>query len=180
MFIVTGLTFNHESPFRQETFITRKITKAVARIRVGLQDCLRVGNIYAMRDWGHAFDYVQGFWQLVNKQDKPEDMIIATQDSVSVKDFAELTFRQAGYTDIEWVGQGTDEKLIDRSANKVLLEIDPQFYRPGEVPFLKGSSEKIEKTLGWKPRIMWQETLSEMLDYDLKLAKLEAQNLTLL
>ena len=104
MFIVTGLTFNHESPFRQETFITRKITKAVARIRVGLQDCLRVGNIYAMRDWGHAFDYVQGFWQLVNKQDKPEDMIIATQDSVSVKDFAELTFRQAGYTDIEWVG----------------------------------------------------------------------------
>ena len=126
MFIVTGLTFNHESPLRQETFITRKITKAVARIKVGLQDCLRVGNIYSKRDWGHAFDYIQAFWMLVNKQDDPEDLVIATCETTSVKDFAELAFKEAGYTNIEWIGSGSDEKLLDKDDNdRVLLEIDP-------------------------------------------------------
>jgi len=106
--------------------------------------------MYAKRDWGHAFEYVQGFWTLLNKQDTPNEYIIATQETVTVKEFAELAFREAGYTDIEWEGKGVDEKLIDRSTGKVLLEIDPQFYRPGEVPYLRGSSEKMKKVLGWE------------------------------
>ncbi|CDW86871.1 gdp-mannose-dehydratase [Stylonychia lemnae] len=177
MFICTGLTFNHESPLRQETFITRKITKAVARIKIGLQDRLRVGNIYAKRDWGHAFNYVQAFWKLLNKQDEPDDLVIATCETVSVKEFIEQAFRVAGYTNIEWKGEGSDEKLIDRDADKILLEIDPQFYRPGEVPFLRGNPQRIKEKLGWEPNILWRELLEEMLEYDLKLAKLEENSL---
>ena len=134
-----------------------------------------------MRDWGHAFDYVQAFWMLMNKQEKPIDYIIATKDSVTVKEFADRAFREAGYDNLEWVGEGVDEKLLDKSdSNRILIEIDPQFYRPGEVPFLKGCTKRIKEDFNWEAKTMWDETLREMLDYDLKLSKLEAQSLLLL
>lgn len=112
---------------------------------------------------------------MLNKQDTPEDFILATQASVSVKEWAEICFQKAGFQNIEWVGEGSDEKLINKDSNKTLLEIDPQFYRPGEVPYLKGSYEKIKTTTGWTPQITWTEMLEEMLDFDLKNAKREAR-----
>jgi GDPmannose 4,6-dehydratase len=113
MFICTGTTFNHESPFRHEMFVTRKITKAVARMKVGLQQKLVLGNMYAKRDWGHAFDYIKGFWMMLNKQEfPPQDFNIATSQANSVKEFTDLSFRVAGFENIEWIGEGIEEKLI--------------------------------------------------------------------
>jgi GDPmannose 4,6-dehydratase len=178
MFICTGLTFNHESPLRHETFITRKITKAVMRIKFGLQDTLNVGNIYSKRDWGYAGDYVKGFWAMLNKQESPHDFIIATSDSISVKQFAERAFQQAGWENIEWQGEGLHEKLVDLSTQKVLLQIDPQFYRPGEVNYLRGCYDKIKEALGWTPSFTWQDLQNEMLDYDSALAERELETLT--
>lgn len=167
MFVCTGMTFNHESPLRHPTFVTRKITKAVARIKRGLQENVKLGNIYSKRDWGYAWDYVKGFWLMLNKNAEPKDYVLSTQQCASVKEFCEEAFKEAGYNNTVWVGEGVEEKLIDQNTGKALAEVVPEFYRPGEVPYLRGSSARIKADLGWEPKVMWRELLSIMLAYDL-------------
>lgn len=158
--ISTAMSFNHESPLRHESFITRKITKAVARIKFGLQDKLRIGNLYARRDWGHARDFVDAFW-LINNQDlikgqnnkendakSLNDYVVSTEACYSVKEFLIRAFTRAGFPDLHFKGSGLDEKLL--SGTRILVEVDPQFLRPGEVPHLLGDSSKIKNELGWR------------------------------
>ena len=166
IFACNGILFNHESPRRGETFVTKKITQAVARIHQGRQQLLKLGNMDAKRDWGHAKDYVYAQW-LMLQQDKPGDFVIATGETHTVREFVELSFKEIGI-EIEWQGIGVDEKGIDTNNGKVLVEVDEKYFRPAEVELLLGDPTKAEKELGWKRQISFQELVSGMVKYDLE------------
>ncbi len=168
MFAANGILFNHESPSRGETFVTRKITRAMSRIKLGLQDCLYLGNLDALRDWGHARDYVEMQW-LMLQQAKPQDYVIATGTQHSVREFVDLT---AHYLDmkIAWVGSGVEEFALDEKGRKIVA-VDPRYYRPAEVETLLGDATKARIELGWSPKIAFEELVREMTDADLTLAK---------
>ena len=160
-----GILFNHESPIRGETFVTRKITRAVAAIERGLQDRLFLGNLNAKRDWGHARDYVEGMW-LIMQQDQPDDYVLATGESHSVREFVEKAFGCVGRT-IVWRGSTTDEKGIDKASGKVLVEVDPRYFRPTEVDVLIGDASKARQKLGWHHKVSFDELVREMVEADL-------------
>lgn len=168
-FACNGILFNHESPIRGETFVTRKITRAVARIKLGLQKKLYLGNLNAMRDWGHAKDFVEAQW-LILQQDKPDDYVIATGQQYSVREFVEASFLEVGI-EIKWNGKGIDEKGIDAATGKSLVEVDKCYFRPTEVDALLGDAGKAKKKLGWTPKITFKELVSEMVREDLKEAE---------
>ena len=170
MYAVNGILFNHESERRGETFVTRKITLAVARIVNGLQDKLYLGNLNALRDWGYAKDYVECMW-LILQQDEPDDFVIATGEYHSVREFTTLAFRRAGI-ELEWQGEGIDEKGIDKATGKVLVEVDPKYFRPCEVEQLLGNPTKAKEKLGWNPRkTSFEELINIMVDNDIKKVK---------
>ena len=170
MFAVNGILFNHESERRGETFVTRKITLAVARIVNGLQDKLYLGNLNALRDWGYAKDYVECMW-LILQQDEPDDFVIATGEYHSVREFTTLAFRRAGI-ELEWQGEGVNEKGIDKATGKVLVEVDPKYFRPCEVEQLLGNPTKAKEKLGWNPRkTSFEELINIMVDNDIKKVK---------
>ncbi len=164
-----GILFNHESPVRGETFVTRKITRAAARIKLGLQERLFLGNLDARRDWGHTKDYVVAQW-LILQQEDPDDYVIATGSQHSVREFVEGAFRCVGI-DILWKGEGIDEKGYDGETGRVLVEIDSRYFRPAEVDSLIGDSSKARKKLGWTPEVSFGELVSEMMSEDLKEAE---------
>jgi len=166
-----GILFNHESPRRGETFVSRKITRAVAAFELGLQDRLFLGNLDAKRDWGHARDYVEGMW-LMLRQDEPDDYVLATGVSHSVRELAELAFAEIGRK-IEWRGSGVDEQAIDASTGQVLIEIDPRYFRPTEVNEVKGDPSKAQERLGWHHRTTFPELVREMVAADMKVMKFE-------
>ncbi|WP_245280493.1 GDP-mannose 4,6-dehydratase [Chelatococcus sambhunathii] len=168
-----GILFNHESPIRGETFVTRKITRAVAAIECGLQEALYLGNLDAKRDWGHARDYVEGMWRIV-QQDTPDDYVLATGETHSVREFVELAFAEVGRT-IAWRGEGVDEVGIDEASGKTLVRIDPRYFRPTEVDLLLGDPSKAREKLGWQHRISFRELVKEMVESDLAEARREEQ-----
>lgn len=163
-----GILFNHESPRRGETFVTRKITRALARIKLGLQDCLYLGNLNALRDWGHARDYIEMQW-LMLQQETPEDFVIATGVQFSVKQFVEAAALELGIH-IQWQGSGVEEVGLDRSGNAI-VRVDPRYFRPTEVETLLGDPTKAHQKLGWKPRISFEELVREMVREDLRIAE---------
>jgi len=166
IYACNGILFNHESPRRGETFVTKKITKAVAQIHKGKQDKLMLGNMNAKRDWGHAKDYVEAMW-LMLQQNHPKDYVIASGETHSVREFTELAFREINI-DIAWQGEGVDEKGIDRKTGKVLVEINPKYFRPVETELLFGDATEAELELGWKPKTSFHELVSCMVKYDLQ------------
>jgi GDPmannose 4,6-dehydratase len=166
-----GILFNHEGPTRGETFVTRKITRAVAAISAGKQDKLYLGNLDAKRDWGHARDYVEGMW-LMLQQDQPDDYVLATGEIHSVREFVERAFAEAAYT-IEWKGSGVNEVGRDAKTGKVLIEVDPRFFRRTEVDFLVGDATKARRKLGWEPKIRFEQLVREMVQSDVKLLEKE-------
>ena len=161
----SGILFNHESPIRGETFVTRKITRAVASIKCGLQQKLFLGNLDAMRDWGHARDFVEGMW-LMLQQDKPDDYVLATGESHSVREFVEKAFAHIGRT-IVWAGSGVAEKGIDKATGTVLVEVDPRYFRPTEVDHLLGDASKARSKLGWRHKTTFDALVQDMLESDL-------------
>ncbi len=169
MYACNGILFNHESPIRGETFVTRKITRGMARIKLGLQDCLYLGNLDAKRDWGHARDYVEMQW-LMLQQDKPEDFVIATGEQYSVRDFINAACDELGIK-IRWEGNGADEKGIDENSGNVIVSVDPRYFRPTEVETLLGDPSKAKEKLGWETRTTFKELVSEMVISDLKEAE---------
>lgn len=175
MYACNGILFNHESPIRGETFVTRKITRALARIKLGLQDCLYLGNLDAKRDWGHAKDYVEMQW-LMLQQDKPEDFVIATGVQYSVRDFVDAAAKVLAMQ-IRWVGHGVDEKgylasrLDDHRSVRPIVAVDPRYFRPTEVETLLGDASKAKAKLGWAPQISFDELVAEMVREDLKSAE---------
>lgn len=171
MFACNGILFNHESPRRGETFVTRKITMAAARISLGMQEKLSLGNLNAKRDWGHAKDYVEGMWRIL-QNDKPEDFVLATGTTTSIRDFVTMTFKELGI-EIEWRGTGVDEKGINKATGKVVVDVNPAYFRPAEVELLLGDSTKARTKLGWKPTYDLQMLCHEMVESDLDLAKRE-------
>jgi GDPmannose 4,6-dehydratase len=171
MYACNGILFNHESPIRGETFVTRKITRAVARIKFGLQDKLYMGNIDSKRDWGFAGDYVELMW-LMLQQEKADDYIMATGITTTVRDFITMAFSQAGIN-IKWEGKGIEEKGIESVTGKVLVEIDPRYFRPAEVEILIGDPSKAFSSLGWKPKVQLPQLVKMMVENDLKLAEKE-------
>ncbi len=168
IYACNGILFNHESPIRGETFVTRKITRALARIKLGLQKCLYLGNLDAKRDWGHAKDYVEMQW-LMLQQDKPEDFVIATGVQYSVREFVIAAAQEVGLT-ITWKGEGVKEKGYDAN-DKCIVAIDPRYFRPTEVETLLGDASKAKQKLGWTPKISFKELVSEMMREDLKAAE---------
>ena len=161
-----GILFNHESPRRGETFVTRKITRAVAAIERGIQDKLYLGNLNAKRDWGHAKDYVEMMWMML-QMEQPDDYVVATNETHEVREFVSLAFK-AVKKDIIWEGDGVNEKGIDKSTGKVLVEVDPMYFRPTEVDLLIGDSTKAKEKLGWEPKIKFEDLVTEMVESDLK------------
>lgn len=164
IFAVNGILFNHESPRRGETFVTRKITRAAVRIAEGMQKKLFLGNLNAKRDWGHTKDFVRGMW-LMMQQEEPDDYVLATGDTTSVRDFCEMAFKHAGI-DLEWEGEGVNEKGIDKETGKVLVEVDPQYFRPTEVDILVGDSSKAQNELGWKFDYTIDDLVKDMVESD--------------
>ncbi|HEX6087790.1 MAG TPA: GDP-mannose 4,6-dehydratase [Thermoanaerobaculia bacterium] len=173
LYATNGILFNHESPRRGETFVTRKVTRAVGRIRHGLQEQLYIGNLDARRDWGYAADYVEAMW-LMLQQDTPDDYVIATGIAHSVRELCELSFARGGY-EIAWEGQGVDEKGVDQATGRVLIEIDPRYFRPSEVDDLCGDASKAKRELGWEPRTSFEELIGLMVESDLALAEREVR-----
>nr|WP_319491143.1 GDP-mannose 4,6-dehydratase [uncultured Desulfobacter sp.] len=169
IYACNGILFNHESPIRGETFVTRKITRALCRIHLGMQDCLYLGNMNALRDWGHAKDYVEMQW-LMLQQDSPDDYVIATGEQHSVREFVELSARELGMA-IEWQGDGVDEKGINPANGKTIVAVDPRYFRPTEVETLLGDPAKAKQNLGWEPKISFNELVREMTQMDLEDAK---------
>jgi GDPmannose 4,6-dehydratase len=172
MFACSGILFNHESPRRGETFVTRKITRGLARISLGLEECLFLGNLDARRDWGHARDYVRAQW-LMLQQTQPGDYVIATGEQHSVREFAAIAATRLGI-ELVWEGSGVDEVGRDRASGKVLVRIDPRYFRPTEVDSLLGDSSKARRELGWAPQISFEELVAEMVEADLELARRDA------
>lgn len=172
IFACSGILFNHESPLRGLEFVTRKITHSVARIKLGLQDELRLGNLDSKRDWGYAPEYVEAMW-LMLQQSEPDDYVIATGETHSVREFVEAAFN-AVEIDIEWSGKGIDEKGVDKSG-RTLIKIDPQFFRPAEVDFLIGDCSKAKKKLGWSPKTTFKELVQIMVKHDIELVKKESK-----
>ena len=172
MYAVNGILFNHESPRRGPTFVTRKITRAVANIEAGHQKCVFLGNIEAKRDWGHAKDYVEGMWRMLQDEDRePEDFVLATGETWKVRTFVELAFKEIGVT-IKWKGKGTDEIGCDASdPSRVLVRIDPKYFRPTEVDLLIGDPSNAEKKLGWKRKCSFAQLVKEMVEGDRALVK---------
>jgi GDPmannose 4,6-dehydratase len=160
-----GILFNHESPIRGETFVTRKITRAVASIQRGLQERLFLGNLDAMRDWGHAREFVEGMW-LILQQDKPDDYVLATGESHSVREFVEKAFARVG-REINWRGSGVEEKGIERSSGAVRVEVDPRYFRPTEVDSLLGDPSKARAKLGWRHKTSFDQLVADMVDADI-------------
>lgn len=168
IYACNGILFNHESPVRGETFVTRKITRSLSRVKVGLQSCLYLGNLDSLRDWGHARDYVEAQW-LMLQQDRPQDYVIATGQQHSVREFVNLTATELGMS-LRWEGTGINEHAIDANG-EVVVRIDPRYFRPAEVETLLGNPDKARRELGWAPRTTFRELVSEMVAEDLKLAK---------
>ncbi|MDD3492545.1 MAG: GDP-mannose 4,6-dehydratase [Candidatus Thermoplasmatota archaeon] len=166
LFTCNGILFNHESPRRGETFVTRKITRAVANIVAGSQEKLYLGNLDAQRDWGYAPEYVEAMWQILN-HDSPDDYVIATGESHTVREFTEAAFNYAGFG-IEWEGTGKMEKGVDADSGKTLVEVDPRYFRPVDVEILKGDSSKAKRYLGWNPKIRYHELVKIMMDADMR------------
>jgi GDPmannose 4,6-dehydratase len=166
-----GILFNHESPRRGETFVTRKITRAAARIKLGMQECLYLGNIDAKRDWGFAGDYVEAMWRML-QQDQAEDYVIATGETYMVRTFAEKVFERLGMP-LEWQGSGVDEKGIDTKSGKTVIRIDPKYFRPAEVDLLLGDPTKARKQLGWELKTSFEQLVNMMTDADFALAERE-------
>jgi GDPmannose 4,6-dehydratase len=171
MFACNGILFNHESPVRGETFVTRKITRALARIKLGLQDCLFLGNLDARRDWGHARDFVQAQW-LMLQHSQPEDFVIATGIQHSVRDFVDLAARKLGMK-LKWSGKGLDEKAVD-DTGRVRVAVDPRYFRPAEVETLLGDPSKAKSKLGWSAKVSFEQLVEEMASEDLKAAERDA------
>jgi GDPmannose 4,6-dehydratase len=169
IFACNGILFNHESPIRGETFVTRKITRAVARIKLGLQDKLYLGNLDSKRDWGFARDYVRAMW-LMLQQNAPDDYVVATGEAHSVREFVEKSFREVGI-EISWEGAGVDEVGKDAATGDIFVRIEPRYFRPTEVEFLLGDPSKIKAKLGWKPRVSFDELVKMMIQEDLKEAE---------
>ena len=169
MYACNGILFNHESPVRGENFVTRKITRALARIKLGLQECLYLGNLDALRDWGHAKDYVEMQW-LMLQQERAEDYVIATGVQHSVREFVVAAAARLGI-ELRWSGSGLEEQGFDSATGKCIVRIDPRYFRPAEVDSLLGDPTKARKELGWEPRISFEELVSEMVDADLTLAE---------
>jgi GDPmannose 4,6-dehydratase len=172
IYACNGILFNHESPIRGETFVTRKITRAFARIKLDLQEKLFLGNLSAKRDWGHAKDYVEMQW-LMLQQDNPEDFVIATGVQYSVRDFVNKAAKAVDI-EMEWKGEGADEKGYDKATGKCLVEVDPRYFRPTEVETLLGDPTKAKEKLGWVPKITLEEMVTEMVENDLMIAKRDA------
>ncbi len=166
LFASNGILFNHESPMRGETFVTRKITRAVASIFKGKQQKLWLGNLDAKRDWGHAKDYVEGMWKIL-QYDTPEDFVLATGKSYTVREFCEIAFREIGFN-LQWVGKGINEIGIDSKSGTVLVQIDKRYFRPTEVDYLEGDASKAREKLNWVPKISLKSMISEMVQNDLK------------
>ncbi len=172
MYACNGILFNHESPIRGETFVTRKITRALSRVSLGLQDCLYLGNMNSLRDWGHAKDYVEMQW-LMLQQDEPEDFCIATGVQYSVRDFVNAAYDHLGKS-IRWAGEGVDEKGYDAETGQCIVAVDPRYFRPTEVETLLGDPSKAREKLGWVPKVTFEEMVHEMMENDLELAKRDA------
>ncbi len=168
-----GILFNHEGPRRGETFVTRKVTRAVAAIHLGKQDCLYMGNLNAKRDWGHARDYVQGMW-LILQQPEPDDYVLATGETHSVREFIELAFAEVG-TEIVWKGKDAEEQGLCRKTGRVIVKIDPVYFRPTEVDVLLGDPSKARAKLGWSHRVNFRELVKEMVAEDLASARVLAR-----
>ncbi len=166
-----GILFNHESPRRGETFVTRKITRAAVRIKLGLEEKLYLGNLSSKRDWGHAKDYVEGMWRIL-QQDSPKDYVLATGVTTTIRDFCLMAFKEAGI-ELEFVGEGVDERGIDKNTGKVLVEVDPRYFRPTEVDLLLGDSSKARRELGWVPKYDLSALVKEMVREDMKEAQKE-------
>ena len=169
LYACNGILFNHESPVRGETFVTRKITRGLARIHEGLDQCLYLGNIDSLRDWGHARDYVRAQW-LMLQQDQPDDFVISTGEQHSVREFVTLAAGHLGY-EVDWRGTGVDEEGMDRKTGKVLVKIDPRYFRPTEVETLLGDSTKARTQLNWRPEVSFEALVKEMVEADLGIAK---------
>ncbi|XOB40751.1 MAG: GDP-mannose 4,6-dehydratase [Candidatus Nealsonbacteria bacterium] len=172
IFACNGILFNHESSRRGETFVTRKITRAASRISLGLQDKLYLGNLNAKRDWGHSKDSVEAMW-LMLQQPEPDDYVIATGQQHSVREFCEFAFEELGI-DLEWQGESLNEKGIDKKTGRIIVEIDPRYFRPAEVESLLGDSTKAREKLGWRPKTSFEELVKEMVHSDLEEAKRDA------
>ncbi|MGY3620439.1 GDP-mannose 4,6-dehydratase [Bradyrhizobium sp. USDA 10063] len=176
MYASNGILFNHESPIRGETFVTRKITRGVARIEVGLEETLYLGNLEAKRDWGHARDYIEGMHKIL-QADAPGDFVLATGETRSVREFVELAFAEVG-RGIAWRGKGIDETGVDIKSGKTVVRIDPTYFRPTEVDLLIGDASKARETLGWKPKTSFAQLVKEMVASDLAEARAEAARAT--
>jgi GDPmannose 4,6-dehydratase len=171
LFACNGILFNHESPRRGETFVTRKITRAAVRIKLGMQSCLFLGNLDAKRDWGYAGDYVELRWLMLQQQE-PDDYVVATGETHSVREFAEKAFARLDIT-LQWQGSGVHEKGIDTKTGKIIIEIDPKYFRPTEVDVLLGDPSKAKQKLGWEPKVTFEGLVNMMVDADLKSAERE-------
>lgn len=169
MYACNGILFNHESPRRGETFVTRKITRAVTRIKLGLQKKLYLGNMDALRDWGYAADYVEGMWRML-QQEKPDDYVLATGKMVAVREFVKLAFERVGIN-IVFEGNGVDEKGIDKATENIVVEVDPEYFRPAEVDQLLGDPTKAKKELNWEAKVGLEELVNMMVDADIEEAK---------
>lgn len=172
LFACSGILFNHESPIRGETFVTRKVTRGLARIREGLDECLYLGNLDALRDWGHARDYVRAQW-LMLQQEQPDDFVIATGEQHSVREFVARAAGLLGW-DIEWRGAGVAEQGVDRASGRVLVKVDPRYFRPAEVETLLGDPAKAKAKLGWAPEVSFDELVREMVATDHEIARRDA------
>jgi len=166
MFCCNGILFNHESPRRGGTFVTKKITRAIAMMSAGLQDTLSLGNLDAKRDWGHAYDYVRMMWMML-QQSIPDDFVIATNDNHSVRDFCNLAFKMVGM-EIEWIGTGLNEKGVEKNTKKVRIEVDQRYFRPTEVDTLLGDPSKAMRELGWKSEVSFPQLVYDMLLHDFR------------
>ena len=173
IFACNGILFNHESPRRGETFVTRKITRGLSRINLGLDECLYVGNLDSLRDWGHAKDYVEMQWIML-QQEKPEDYVIATGRQVKVRDFIELAAKELGWGGIEWEGEGLKEIGIRKDNKSIVIRVDSRYFRPTEVNSLLGDSKKAREKLGWEPKINLETLIAEMISHDLEIANKES------